>query len=139
MLLSNPYILFGYGLSYTSFEYENLELVMDQVTENNEVIARVTVRNNGNFEGEEVVQVYIHDVVASRVRPVKELKGYQKVHLLPGETKVCEIHIPVKELGFHNRNLEYVIEPGEFQLWAGPISEEGLMTTFTIVDNGLLR
>ena len=82
--------------------------------------------------GEETAELYVRDVVGSRVRPVRELKGFKKTGLYPGETKTVTIDVPVKNLGFHNADMEYVVEPGKFLLYIGPDSESGLKTEFFV-------
>ncbi len=112
---NDPLYVFGHGLSYTTFEYQNLNIEVD----GNTVIAKVTVKNSGNRSGEEVIQLYIHDKVASVTRPIKELKGFSKVSFSQGETKVIEFVLSEKELGFYNNEGDYVVEPGAFELIVG--------------------
>jgi len=131
---SEPLYPFGFGLSYTTFKYENLALSSSEVTKNCKVIINVDVINTGNRSGEEVVQLYISDVVASRVRPVKELKGFRKVELQPGERKTVSLKLEIKQLGFYNEEMEYIIEPGLFKVNVGPNSVEGLEGKFTVVE-----
>lgn len=124
---TKPLYPFGYGLSYTKFEYSNL-----QINSNNPSAIKVslTVKNTGSFTGEEVTQLYIHDRVASVVRPVKELKGFLKYSLKPNESKLIEFVLTNKELGFYNNNGEFVVEPGEFDVMIGTNSENGLSGSF---------
>ena len=105
---------FGYGLSYTTFDYSDVTL--DGRT------ASVTVTNTGNYDGDEIVQLYIHDKVASITRPVKELKGFERIHLKKGESKVVKFEITDELLKFYNRHLDYVLEPGDFEIMIGPNS-----------------
>ena len=105
---------FGYGLSYTTFDYSDVTL--DGRT------ASVTVTNTGNYDGDEIVQLYIHDKVASITRPVKELKGFERIHLRKGESKVVKFEITDELLKFYNRHLDYVLEPGDFEIMIGPNS-----------------
>jgi len=125
---NDPLYVFGHGLSYTTFEYQNLNIEVDGHT----VIAKVTVKNSGNRSGEEVIQLYIHDKVASVTRPIKELKGFSKVYFAKGETKVVEFVLSEKELGFYNNDGEYVIEPGSFDLIVGGSSKGELKSTFSL-------
>lgn len=123
---------FGFGLSYTQFRYNDLrlskkELVFDDVLE-----VSVNVTNDGDYYGEEIVQAYVRDLVGSMVRPVKELKGYKKIGLSPGESKNVVINIPVRNLGFHNQKMEYVVEKGKFNIYVGPNSAEGLQDEFFV-------
>lgn len=124
---NTPLFPFGYGLSYTSFDYSDLEIDTSN-QENIEV--SVTVTNTGEIEGEEVVQLYIHDKVASVTRPVKELKGFQKISLAPNNSKKVIFTLTDKELGFYNNNYEFVVEPGEFDIMVGTNSQEGLQDSF---------
>ena len=123
---------FGYGLSYTTFEYSKLELSDNVIGLDDILTVSVDVTNTGSRRGEEIVQLYIHDKVASIVRPVKELKGYKKIALDAGETKKVVIEVPAKTLGFHNQKNEYVVEPGKFDIYVGPNSNDGLQAEFEI-------
>lgn len=115
---------FGYGLSYTTFEYENL-----QVTENDDAFEiSVDVKNTGNRKGVEIAQLYMQDVTASLVRPVKELKGYERVSLEAGETKKVTFTLRKEEMGFYNNDAEYVVEEGVFRIYAGGNSRDCLST-----------
>ena len=111
---NDPLYPFGYGLSYTSFEYSDVSL--DGRT------ASVTVKNTGDYDGDEIVQLYIHDMVASITRPVKELKGFERIHLRKGESKVVKFEITDELLKFYDRDLNYVLEPGDFEIMIGPDS-----------------
>jgi beta-glucosidase len=121
--LNAPLYPFGYGLSYTSFEYSNLK-INDQ--DEAKIKVAVTVKNSGKRDGEEVVQLYISDKVASVVRPVKELKGFSKIKLKPGESRVIEFTLTGAELGFYNNAGEFIVEPGEFGIMVGTDSQKGL-------------
>lgn len=120
---NKPLYPFGFGLSYTRFEYEDLK-----ISEAGEQKIRVTatVKNTGKYKGEEVVQLYIHDKVASVVRPVKELKGFKKITLSPNESAQVEFILTDQELGFYNNEAVFTTEPGEFEIWVGTNSAEGL-------------
>lgn len=131
---SQPLYPFGFGLSYTTFEYENLHISSSEVTKEDKITVTIDVINSGDREGEEIVQLYISDVVASRVRPVKELKGFRKVYLKPGERKTISLEIVIKQLGFYNQEMEYIIEPGLFKVFVGPNSNEGLEEEFTVLE-----
>lgn len=119
-----PLYPFGYGLSYTTFEYSNLRVSKDVVGENDTVIVTVDVTNTGDFDGEEVVQLYVHDTVASQTRPMKELKGFRKVFIQKGETVSLSMELAVRNLGFHTRKSEYVVEKGSFEIMVGTNSED---------------
>lgn len=115
---------FGYGLSYTQFEYGNLKLSASKLKGNQTLQASVTVRNIGRMAGKEVVQLYIRDVVGSVTRPVKELKGFQKIALAPGESKEVVFNITPEDLKFYNYDLARVWEAGEFQIMVGTNSRD---------------
>lgn len=118
-----PVYPFGYGLSYTTFDISAPTLSSDEMTEDDEITVSVTVKNTGNCEGTETVQMYINDVTASVSRPVKELKGYQKVTLAPGEEKVVTFKITVDELKFHTFGGKYEAEKGKFKVFVGNRSD----------------
>ena len=111
---NDPLYPFGYGLSYTTFDYSDVSL--------NGRTASVVVTNTGDYDADEVVQLYIHDLVASITRPVKELKGFERIHLKKGESKVVKFEITDELLKFYDRDLNYVLEPGDFEIMIGPDS-----------------
>jgi beta-glucosidase len=123
-LPSTPKFSFGYGLSYTTFEYSDLKLSKKKMknTENLEVSVNIT--NTGKFSGEEIVQLYIRDRVGSVVRPIMELKDFQKIKLNAGETKTIKFIIDNQKLSFYNDKLEYKSEPGDFDLMIGASSSD---------------
>ncbi len=121
---NDPLYPFGYGLSYTTFQYGDIRLNKDSIRQSDELVASVTVSNTGNYDGAEVVQLYIQDVVGSVTRPVKELKGFQKVFLKKGETKTVQFVLTEEDLRFYNADLAFVSEPGEFKLMIGPNSRD---------------
>lgn len=127
---NKPLYPFGYGLSYTEFEISPVSLDGDVVTEDTSVIAKVQVKNKGNVKGTQTLQLYIQDVVASVVRPVKELKGIRKVTLEPGEKKEAAFRINESMLRFVKANGEVGSEAGEFFLWIGDSSETGNKSRF---------
>ena len=124
---NEPLFPFGYGLSYTTFDYSDLEI---DTSDQENIKVSVTVTNTGKTQGEEVVQLYIHDKVASVARPVKELKGFQKISLAPNSSKKVIFTLTDQELGFYNHNYEFVVEPGEFDVMVGTNSQEGLQGSF---------
>lgn len=128
----DPLFPFGYGLSYTTFGYDNLQLPTDKLAANGTLEISFDLTNTGKYDGTEVVQLYVQDIFGSVTRPVKELKGFQRVSLKQGEKKTVTFSLPVKELAFWNIDMQKVVEPGEFNLWVGPNSTEGLQTTFTV-------
>ena len=125
---NEPLYPFGFGLSYTTFEYQHLNVNVV----GRKVDVELTIQNTGALAGEEVVQLYIRDRVASVTRPVKELKGFEKVMLQAGETKKILFTLTEKELGFYNNQRVFIVEPGIFDLMVGGSSVEGLSTEFEI-------
>jgi beta-glucosidase len=119
-----PLFPFGYGLSYTSFSYGDVILNKTSMKMNESITASVTVTNTGKYDGEEVVQLYIRDLVGSITRPVKELKGFQKIKLKAGEAKKVNFTISVNDLKFYNSDLKFVAEPGDFKLFIGGNSRD---------------
>ncbi len=129
---NDPLYPFGYGLSYTTFSYGKLTLSADNMTENGKITATVSVTNTGNFDGTEVVQLYLRDMVGSISRPVKELKGFERVTLKKGESRNVSFEINADMLKFYNSNLDYVCEPGDFQVMVGGNSKDVQTCTFTL-------
>ena len=121
---NEPLYPFGYGLSYTTFKYGDLVLDKTSMTQADSIRATITVTNTGNFDGDEIVQLYICDVVGSISRPVKELKGFSRISLKKGETKTVNFVIDADKLKFYNSTLDYVCEPGEFKVMVGPNSRD---------------
>ncbi len=116
---NEPLYPFGHGLSYTTFDYSSIEISGSELEKGGELTASVTLKNSGEYDGEEVVQLYIRDVVGSITRPVRELKGFQKIYLKAGESKKVEFTITPDMLAFYNTNLEFAAESGDFQLFIG--------------------
>jgi beta-glucosidase len=131
-LPNSPKFCFGYGLSYTNFNYSAITLNKTALTANEKLEAAITITNTGNYDGEEVVQLYIRDMVASVVRPVKELKGFQKIFLKKGESRVVKFLIGVDDLKFYNNELKYSAEPGEFKIFIGTSSAEVKVAGFIL-------
>jgi beta-glucosidase len=127
-LSSKPLFPFGHGLSYTRFEYADLELSAAEVPPTGMINVRVGVTNAGSRPGEEVVQFYVHDVVASATRPVKQLKGFQRIALKPGERRRLTFHLDVGQLAFYDREMEFVVEPGHVEVLVGSSSEDIRLT-----------
>lgn len=129
---NSPLLPFGYGLSYTKFAYSNLKLDKSSIGQGESISATVTVANTGNYDGEEVVQLYLRDVVRSITPPKRELKGFQKVFLKKGEKKAITITLSPDDLKFYNSQLDFVSEPGEFEVFVGTNSDAELSKTFTL-------
>ena len=121
---NDPLYPFGYGLSYSSFTYSDVKLSSTALKGNQTLKASVTLTNTGKYDGQEVVQLYIRDVVGSVTRPVKELKGFQKVAVKAGESKTVTFNITPEDLKFYNSNLGYDWEPGEFEIMVGGNSSD---------------
>ena len=119
-----PAYPFGYGISYTTYEYGKLSLSASSMGKDGKVTASLKVTNTGNRAGDEVVQLYIHDIAASIIRPVKELKGFKRVHLEAGESKTVEFEINEPMLKFYNADLQFASEPGDFEVMVGPNSSD---------------
>lgn len=127
-----PLFPFGYGLSYSAFEYGAPAVAESVVGKDDVVKASVELKNTGKYAATEVVQLYVRDLVGSVVRPVKELKGFKRVTLAPGESANVEFELPVSDLAFWNIDMEYVVEPGDFQLWIAGDSASGAPVGFTV-------
>ena len=128
----NPLYPFGFGLSYSKFEYSNLQLSANEIPINGSLVAKATIKNVSNVDGSEVVQLYVHDLVGSIARPIKELKGFQKIFLKAGEEKTVEFILRASELAFYGKDLVKKTEPGDFEIWIAKNSIEGLKSTFTV-------
>lgn len=128
----NPLFPFGYGLSYSKFEYSGLALSSNSIPMGGMLTARVTIKNTSSVDGVEVAQLYIRDLVGSIARPVKELKGFQRVALKAGESKTIEFTLTTDDLAFFGRDMQRKAEAGDFKLWIGTSSAEGLETEFSI-------
>ncbi|MFC0604872.1 beta-glucosidase BglX [Winogradskyella pulchriflava] len=131
---NTPLFVFGHGLSYTNFKYSDLKLSANQLTHSNTITASVDVTNTGDYDGHEIVQLYIHDKVGSVTRPVKELKGFQKIFLKKGESKTVSFTISVEDLKFYNSEMRYTVEPGEFEITIAPSSNFKFKNTFNLID-----
>ena len=129
---NSPLFPFGYGLSYTTFEYSNLSLASDKLTAQDTLSISFTLKNTGKYDGTEVVQLYVQDKVGSITRPVKELKRFQRVTLKAGESTQVSLSLPVFELAFWGYDMNYTVEPGDFTLWVGTNSAEGLTKDFSV-------
>ena len=129
-----PKYAFGYGLSYTDFKYSDLKISKNKMTAKDQIDVAVTITNTGKYDGEEVVQLYLHNKVASVVRPVKELKDFQKIQIASGASKTIHFQINAQKLSFYNQQLAWVTEPGDFELMIGSSSADiRLKTEFELV------
>ena len=129
---NDPLYPFGYGLSYTTFSYSDVKLSSNKMSKSGKIMASVTVTNTGMLEGKEVVQLYIRDLVGSITRPVKELKGFQKINLKPGESKEVSFTITDEMLKFYNSDLKFVSEPGAFKVFIGGNSRDVKEASFQL-------
>lgn len=137
-LENGPLYPFGYGLSYSKFEYENFSLSASEIDTTDILTVSVKVKNTGKYLAKEVVQLYIKDIIGSVVRPDKELKGFEKIILLPGERKEVVFKITTDMLEFTGLSMTKVLEAGEFEVMIGGSSQEGLSGRFNLrVDNKL--
>lgn len=130
---NEPLYPFGYGLSYTTFTYSDIALDKTSITAQDELTATVTVTNTGSRDGAEVVQLYIRDLVGSVTRPVKELKGFEKIYLKAGESRKVSFKITPQLLKFYNYNIDFVCEPGDFDVMIGGDSREVKKATFKLL------
>jgi beta-glucosidase len=130
-----PKYEFGYGLSYTTFKYSDLTLSSKEMNSNSTIDVSATITNTGNYDGDEIVQLYLRDQVASIAQPVEELKGFKKIHLKAGESKTVHFTIDKEKLSFYNHDLKWVAEPGEFDLMIGASSRDiRLKDSFELVN-----
>lgn len=129
---TQPLFPFGYGLSYTTFKYSDLKVAHTIVAPNDILSISVKVKNTGQYKGTEVVQLYISDLVGSVTRPVKELKGFKRIELIPNEEKEVQFELPLHNLAFWNIDMKKIVEPGKFKIMVGTDSESGLETFFEV-------
>ena len=130
-----PLYPFGYGLSYTTFEYSNVKLSSTLLKETDVLTVTFDLKNTGNLEATEIPQLYVRDMVGSVTRPVKELKRFCRVTLKPGEKRTLSFDLPVSELAFWNIEMKKVVEPGEFSLWVATDSQSGTPLVFRVAEN----
>ena len=134
-LQNDPKFPFGYGLSYTTFDISNLQVSSKSMpVKGGKLTVTVDVKNSGYFDGEEVVQLYIRDLVGSVVRPVRELKGFKKILLKSGETQKVTFELTADDLKFYNDKVEFINEPGDYELYVGNSSVGGLKGTFELTN-----
>ncbi len=130
---NSPLFPFGYGLSYTRFSYSDLQVSARKIDRSGVLRLSALVENCGGRAGDEIVQLYIQDCFGAVTRPVKELKGFRKISLQPGEKCRVSFELPVSTLSFLDADLQPIVEPGEFKVWIGPNSTEGLQGTFEVI------
>jgi beta-glucosidase len=131
---TEPLFPFGYGLSYTTFAFENLRIKKPRIRQNDSAEVAVDVVNTGKTAGDEVAQLYIHDMVSSATRPIKELKGFKRITLKPGERRTVSFTLTQRDLSFWNRDMKRVVEPGEFEIMVGPSSVELKKVVLTVTE-----
>ncbi|MBF4463990.1 beta-glucosidase BglX [Flavobacterium sp. LC2016-12] len=129
---NEPLFPFGFGLSYTNFDYSNLKISSDKMNESGKLQVTVDVSNTGNYDGKETVQLYIRDLVGSVTRPVRELKNFQKITLKKGEKQTVSFDIAVEDLKFYNSDLQFVAEPGQFDVFVGGNSAADKKVSFEL-------
>ncbi|MTH14520.1 beta-glucosidase BglX [Flavobacterium sp. LC2016-01] len=129
---NEPLFPFGFGLSYTTFDYSNLKISADKMNFSGKLKVTVDVTNTGNFDGKETVQLYIRDLVGSVTRPVRELKGFQKIALKKGEKQTVSFDITVEDLKFYNSDLQFAAEPGQFDIFVGGNSTADKKVSFEL-------
>ncbi|HEY0006164.1 MAG TPA: fibronectin type III-like domain-contianing protein, partial [Pyrinomonadaceae bacterium] len=128
-----PLFPFGYGLSYTQFRLTNLQLSAERIRPDGQLKATVEIENTGQRAGDEVVQLYLRDMASSVTRPIKELKGFERVTLRAGEKRRVSFTLTPAQLGFYNQEMRFVVEPGRFNLTVGTSSVGGLEAGFEVV------
>jgi beta-glucosidase len=128
----DPLFVFGHGLSYTTFEVADLSLSRQSVSRRGSLTATVKVTNTGERAGDEVVQLYLHDPVASLSQPVRRLRGFERVTLSPGEERTVTFRLDASDFGFHDNRGRFVVEPGQIDVYAGNSSKAELKQTFTV-------
>ncbi|MCH2033499.1 MAG: beta-glucosidase BglX [Tenacibaculum sp.] len=125
-----PHFPFGYGLGYTKFQYSNLKLSSDKISKDQNIKITVDIENTGKRSGEELVQMYVQDVIGSITRPVKELKGFERITIQSGEKRTVSFEISLEDLKYYNSELTYDVEKGDFNVWIGKNASEGLKASF---------
>ena len=133
-VVNSPLYPFGYGLSYTKFDYSDVRLSSATMPKSGKVTATVTVTNRGKIDGMETVELYIRDIVATSTRPVKELKGFQKINLKAGESKEVSFELSAADLSYYNHELQFVCEPGDFNIMIGTNSNDVKTAKLTVTD-----
>ena len=130
-----PLFPFGYGLSYSQFTYSDIELSQRTVGMNETLTVQATLTNSGDVEADEVAQLYVRDLVGDVTRPVKELKGFERVRLQPGESRTVSFEVSSADLAFYGQDMELITEPGDFHVWIGGSSDAALQASFALVSD----
>ena len=130
-----PLFAFGHGLSYTEFDYKSIRVSAREIGLGDTVTISAELTNKGDVAADEVAQLYVRDLVGNVTRPVKELKGFKRLRLEPGQTITVDFELHTDDLAFFGRNMQLITEPGEFHAWIGGSSETELRTEFRIIDN----
>jgi beta-glucosidase len=130
----SPLYPFGYGLSYTDYQYSDLKISKNKISKSENVLVTIDVKNIGERTGSEIVQLYIRDKVSSVTRPIKELKDFKRITLNPGESQKVTFTITPDKLKFYDLNMKEVIEPGEFEVMAGPSSQKYDSVILTVTE-----
>jgi beta-glucosidase len=131
---TEPLYPFGWGMSYSTFKYDNLRVTPDTIGSEGTALVSVNVTNTSKLRGDEVVQLYIRDEISSVTRPIKEMRGFRRITLDPGQTKSVEFALGFEELSFLNRDMHRVVEPGAFKIMVGGNSVDLIETTLTVAD-----
>ena len=129
---NTPLYPFGYGISYTTFRYSPITLIKASLDRGDVIEASVEITNTGNYDGDEIVQLYVRDRVGNVTRPVKELKGFRKVNIKEGETVKVSFSLPLSDLSYYHEDMSYDYDPGEFELFIGPDSDIKEFAIFTV-------
>jgi len=130
---NSPLYPFGYGLSYTTFSYSDIKINKTEFQKDDQIIATVEIKNTGERDGEEIVQLYIRDLVGNVTRSVKELKGFKKILVKKGETVTVTFNISTSELSYYHEDMSFTLDSGDFELFVGPNSSEELVTRFSVL------
>ena len=132
MMTASRFFPFGFGLSYSSFRYENLVLAPPAPGSKGDIVATVDVTNTGDRAGDEVAQLYVRQDVSSVETPQRSLKGFSRIHLMPNEKKTVTFHIPQEQLAIWNAEGKWTVEPGKYTVWAGGASTASLTGSFSL-------
>jgi beta-glucosidase len=130
-----PLFAFGHGLSYADFQYDNIQLSSSGIHIGDTLTVSFDLTNRGDSAAEEVAQLYVRDLVGNVTRPVRELKGFKRIRLNAGQTTTVEFKLHTDDLAFYGRNMQRMVEPGEFHIWVGGSSEARLWTEFRILED----